>query len=54
MKARVPGIDFASALMGRLSLRGGSVFLFGAKPAWQSRRRKICRGNFRPGHRRHA
>jgi len=32
MKARVPGIDFAAALMGRLSLRGGSVFLFGAKP----------------------
>lgn len=29
---RVPGIDFAQSLFGRLSGRGGSVFLFGAKP----------------------
>lgn len=29
---RVPGIDFAQKLFGRLAERGGSVFLFGAKP----------------------
>ena len=32
LKARVPGIDFASGVMARLAQRGGSVFLFGAKP----------------------
>lgn len=29
---KVPGIDFASNVMERLAQRGGSVFLFGAKP----------------------
>jgi len=29
---RVPGIDFAEALFGRMAGSGGSVFLFGAKP----------------------
>ena len=29
---RVPGIDFASALLEKLSMSGGSVFLLGAKP----------------------
>ena len=29
---KVPGIDFASRVMDALALRGGSVFLFGAKP----------------------
>ena len=32
LKGRVPGIDFAQALMARLAERGGSVYLFGAKP----------------------
>jgi len=32
IKHRVPGIDFASALMARMSAEGKSVFLFGAKP----------------------
>ena len=32
LTARVPGIDFASGVMARLAQRGGSVFLFGAKP----------------------
>ena len=32
LSARVPGIDFASGLMERLSKKGGSVYLFGAKP----------------------
>lgn len=32
MKGKLPGIDFACALMSRLAERGGSVYLFGAKP----------------------
>lgn len=32
MPEKVPGIDFASGVMEKLALRGGSVFLFGAKP----------------------
>ena len=32
LKAKVPGIDFASSLMSRLAGKGGSVYLFGAKP----------------------
>ena len=32
LKAKVPGIDFASAVMSRLAEKGGSVYLFGAKP----------------------
>lgn len=32
MKGKLPGIDFACALMARLAERGGSVYLFGAKP----------------------
>ena len=32
LKARVPGIDFAANVMARLAGRGGSVYLFGAKP----------------------
>jgi len=32
LPARVPGIDFASALMKELSEKGGKVFLLGAKP----------------------
>lgn len=32
LKAKVPGIDFAAGLFEKLSERGGSVFLFGAKP----------------------
>jgi len=32
MKARVPGIDFASNLMAEMAKREMSVFLFGAKP----------------------
>ena len=32
LKGRVPGIDFASCLMGKLSKQHGSVYLFGAKP----------------------
>ena len=32
LKEKVPGIEFASALIGRLAERGGSLFLFGAKP----------------------
>jgi len=32
LSARVPGIDFASGLMEKLSKKGGSVYLFGAKP----------------------
>ena len=32
LKGRVPGIDFAQNLIARLAERGGSVYLFGAKP----------------------
>ena len=32
LKEKVPGIDLTLALLGRLAERGGSVFLFGAKP----------------------
>lgn len=32
LKERTPGIDFAARVMERLSRKGGSVFLFGAKP----------------------
>lgn len=32
MREKIPGIDFASKLMERLSPIGGSIFLFGAKP----------------------
>lgn len=32
LKGRVPGVDFASALMGRLAERGGRLFLLGARP----------------------
>ena len=32
LKARVPGIDFAEALMKQLASNGQSVFLYGAKP----------------------
>ena len=32
MKEKVPGIDFACGVMSRLAERGGSVYLFGAKP----------------------
>ena len=32
LKARVPGIDFATAVIARLAERGGSVYLFGARP----------------------
>ena len=32
MKEKVPGIDFACGVMARLPERGGSVYLFGAKP----------------------
>ena len=32
MKSRVPGIDFAQNVISRLAGRGGSVYLFGAKP----------------------
>lgn len=32
LSERVPGIDFASGLLSRLAQKGGSVYLFGAKP----------------------
>jgi len=32
LKARIPGIDFVSALLTRMAESGRSVFLFGAKP----------------------
>ncbi len=32
MKEKVPGIDFACGVMARRAERGGSVYLFGAKP----------------------
>lgn len=32
LSERVPGIDFASGLLARLAQKGGSVYLFGAKP----------------------
>lgn len=32
LPAKVPGCDFAQAVMARLAKTGGSVFLFGAKP----------------------
>ena len=31
-RGRIPGIDFASAMIGELAQFGGSIFLFGAKP----------------------
>ncbi len=32
LKSRVPGIDFASGLLGRMAKEGGRLFLLGAKP----------------------
>ena len=32
LKSRVPGIDFAQNVISRLAGKGGSVYLFGAKP----------------------
>ena len=32
MKARIPGIDFATALIEQLAKKGKSIFLYGAKP----------------------
>lgn len=32
LKEKTPGIDFAAGVMERLASKGGSVFLFGAKP----------------------
>lgn len=32
LKSKIPGIDFAAALMQQLAREGGSVFLLGAKP----------------------
>lgn len=32
LQSRLPGIDFATALLWELAQKGGSVFLFGAKP----------------------
>ncbi len=32
LRERIPGIDFASALLARLAQSGGRVYLFGAKP----------------------
>ena len=32
LKEKLPGIDFATELMRRLAMRGGSVYLLGAKP----------------------
>ena len=32
LQERIPGIDFAAALFEKLSERGGSLYLFGAKP----------------------
>ncbi len=32
LKERVPGIEFAEGLMGKLAAVGGSVYLFGARP----------------------
>ncbi len=32
LRQKLPGIDFASGLMEKLAERGGSVYLFGAKP----------------------
>lgn len=32
LKEKLPGIDFTTALMGRMAEKGQSVFLFGAKP----------------------
>jgi len=34
LKARVPGIDFASALLAEMAKQGQSVFLYGAKPGY--------------------
>lgn len=32
LKGKLPGIDFAAGVMAKLAEKGGSVFLFGAKP----------------------
>ena len=32
LKSRVPGVDFAQNVIARLAAKGGSVYLFGAKP----------------------
>ena len=48
LKARVPGIDFASGVMARLAQRGGSVFLFGAKPGVAEEAAEKLKGMF-PG-----
>ena len=32
LKGKLPGIDFATELMRRMAMRGGSVYLLGAKP----------------------
>lgn len=48
MAARLPGIDFAGAVMARLAQRGGSVYLFGAKPGVAERAGERLRERF-PG-----
>ena len=47
MKQKVPGIDFACGVMAQLAERGGSVYLFGAKPDTE---REVPR----PGNKRHV
>ena len=48
LAGKVPGIDFADALMYRMSQEGMRLFLLGAKPGCQqSRRQPICKKSTR-------
>ena len=48
MKQKVPGIDFACGVMAQLAERGGSVYLFGAKPGVAEAAGQTLKGKF-PG-----
>ena len=48
MKQKVPGIDFACGVMAQLAERGGSVYLFGAKPGVAEAAGQTLKGMF-PG-----
>ena len=46
LKQRLPGIDFAQEVLGRLAKRGGSVYLLGAKPGVGELAAKTLSENF--------
>lgn len=50
LRAKLPGIDFAAALMTQMGREGKSVFLLGAKPASPMLRREAARAVSRSCH----